>query len=235
MTDQADTPSLRQRLADSERLNAWLARRIAGYIRFVYRTSRWQRIGYEELDALVERGETVVVALWHQRVVMTPYFFPLHLGPGGSVTSSARAGSMVGRVQREFGLISVPMTSRAHNVALSRKVLKMLHGGITVGFAVDGPRGPARVATPVPLAWARSAGKRIFVISYSVRNGWEANTWDRTLIPRPWTEGVFLCREWEETVPRKLSEAETERLRQSLEDKMNAVTAEADAMMGRTP
>lgn len=227
--------SLRKKLADSEILLNAVAWCIASYIRLVHATSRWERIGYEPLEALSAKGEPVIVALWHQRLALTPYYYPAELGPSCSVTSAARAGSMVGRVQTFFGMGTVPMESRQRHVALSRKVLQLLKGGTTIGFAADGPRGPARVATAVPLAWARVSGKKIFVITYSVKHATKTGWWDKMMLPRPFTRGVILCREWNETVPRKASEDDMERLRLSLQTLMNDLTAEADRMVGRTP
>lgn len=228
--------SIRKKIADSETVLNWVARRIAGYIRLVHRTTCWQRIGYDELDRLVEQGEPVIVVLWHQRLAQSPYFFPLEKGRICSITSAARAGSMVGRVQKLFGMDTIAMTSRKRHVALSREVLGKMKQGIAIGIAADGPRGPERVSSTVPLIWARTSGKRVFGITYSTRYGREAGTWDRLLMPRPWrNEGVFLCREWTDSVPRKASEEVIEALRQSLEQHMNDITAEADRMVGRAP
>nr|WP_321249050.1 DUF374 domain-containing protein [uncultured Ruegeria sp.] len=228
--------SLRKKIADSEAVLNWAARRIASYIRMVHRNTSWQRLGFEEMDKLVEQGEPVIVVMWHQRLTLSPYLFPLDKGRVCTITSAARAGSMVGRVQKLFGLDSIAMTSRKRHVALSREVLGMIKQGISIGIAADGPRGPERVLSTVPLVWARTSGKRVFGITFSTRHGREAGTWDRMLLPRPWrNQGVFLCREWTEAVPRKASEEQVETLRQSLEHHMNDITAEADRMVGREP
>lgn len=228
--------SLRRKLADSEALLNWVARRIAGYIRLVHRNTTWQRIGYDDLDRLADEGEPVIVVLWHQRLAQSPYFFPLDKGRICSITSAARAGSMVGRVQQLFGMDTIAMSSHKRHVALSREVLGKMKQGISIGIAADGPRGPERVSSTVPLVWARSSGKRVFGITYSVRHGREAGSWDRLLLPRVWhNEGVFLCREWTDPVPRKASDEQIETLRQSLERHMNDITAEADRMVGRAP
>lgn len=228
--------SLRKKIADSETVLNWVARRIAGYIRKVHKNTKWQRIGYEELDVLAETGEPVIVVLWHQRLAQSPYFFPLDKGRICSITSAARAGSMVGRVQMLFGMDTIAMSSHKRHVALSREVLGKMKQGISIGIAADGPRGPERISSTVPLIWARASGKRVFGITYSVRHGREASSWDRLLLPRARrNEGVFLCREWTETVPRKASEDEIEALRQNLEAHMNDITAEADRMVGREP
>ena len=228
--------SIRTKIANSETLLNWAARRIAWYIRLVHRNTSWQRIGYEELDKLAEQGEPVIVVLWHQRLAQSPYFFPLDKGRICSITSAARAGSMVGRVQKLFGMDTIAMSSHKRHVALSREVLGKMKQGIAIGIAADGPRGPERVSSTVPLIWARTSGKRVFGITYSAKHGREAGTWDRLLMPRPWrNKGVFICREWTDPVPRKATEEQMEGLRQSLERHMNDITAEADRMVGREP
>lgn len=227
--------SLRKKLADNESVLNWFARRIAGYIRLVHKTSRWTRIGFEPMDAVLDSGEPVIIVLWHQRLTMTPYFFPVDKFPICSLTSAARAGSMVGRVQTEFNFQTIAMSSHTRHVALSRKVLGKLKEGVTIGIAADGPRGPARVCSAVPLMWARTSGKRVFCVTYSAKHGTETGMWDRLLLPRPKTEGVYICREWTRTVPRKASAEEIEDLRLDLQQTLNDISREADEMMGRTP
>ena len=217
--------SLRKRIANSEGFNNTVAALCERYIRFAYRTSTWEREGYEELDALVSQGEPVIVVLWHQRLLMTPYFFPLDLGPICSITSAARAGSMVGRIQERFGFKTIAMSSHKRHVALSREVLGMIRDGVSIGIAADGPRGPERILSTVPLVWARASGKRVFVITYAARKAREAGTWDRMLLPGPWNSGVFMCREWCHTVPRKADEAQIEALRLDMETALNDLTA----------
>lgn len=227
--------SLRKKLADNESVLNWFARRFASYVRYVHKSSRWTRIGFETLDAILDTGEPVIIVLWHQRLVMTPYFFPVDKHPICSLTSSARAGSMAGRVQTKFGLQTIAMTSRTRHVALSRKVLEKLKSGVSIGIAADGPRGPERVCSAVPLMWARTSGKRVFCVAFATRNGTEAKTWDHLSLPRPHTEGVYICREWDRDVPRKASAEQIEDLRLDLQQMLNDVTREADEMMGRVP
>lgn len=225
--------SLRKKIADSKAFSRVLTALFAFYIRFAHRTSRWQRLGFGPMDEAVRAGEPVIVAIWHQRLMMAPYIFDMSLGPICTLTSAARAGRMVGVLQRRFGFETVPMSSHKRHVALSREVLRRMRNGISVGIAADGPRGPARVSSSVPLIWARSSGKRVFAVSFSANRVVEFPTWDRMWLPAPFSRGVFMCREWTGTVPRKANDAEIERLRRELEAVLDAVTDEADRAVGR--
>lgn len=220
--------SLRRKIADSRTLNAGIQAMFAGWIRLAFATSRWQREGFEEMDAALARGP-IIFAVWHQRLVLAPYMFNQQIGKFCSLTSSARAGRLVGGILGRFGFATVPMSSHKRHVALSREVLRRVQDGYSIGIAVDGPRGPARQAKPVPITWARSTGRPVFVLSWSANRAFRLPIWDRTMIPLPFTRGVLICHRWPEAVPRKPDAAQTEALRLSLEQALDAVTDATDA------
>jgi len=226
--------SLRKKLADSPRVQSFVAGLIERYVRRAYRRSDWQRIGFEPMEASLKDGEPVIVVLWHQRLMMSPYLFPTDMGRIFSLTSEARAGRLAGLFQTKFGFETVAMSTNRRHVAMSREILGKIHQGYSIGIAADGPSGPVRVCSTVPLIWARSSGKRIFVVTFSADNVRELDTWDKMWVPRAGSNGVFLCREWDTPVPRKMSPEQEETLRLDLEASLNALSAEADAMVGRS-
>lgn len=225
--------SLRKRIADNPGLNRWIEDRLAAYLRYAHETSDYQRLGFEELDACIAQGEPVIMTLWHQRLIMGGYLFPVNLGPISTLTTSARAGRMAGQVLNRFGYSTVPMSSHQRHVTLSREVLRRIKAGSSIGIAVDGPGGPARVASTVPLLWARVSGCRVFTVAFSSKKAVTLPTWDKLMLPIPWSHGALTCQEWTETVPRDADDAEVERLRLSLEATLDAVTDAADRAVGR--
>ncbi len=232
-TTRVTRVSLRKKIVDSACFNRAIEATMAGWIRMAYCTSRWERIGFEPMDAALRAGEPVIVALWHQRLMMSPYLFDASLGKICTLTSAARAGRLAGQVQALFGFDTIAMSSHKRQVALSREVLGRIRDGWSIGIATDGPRGPAQLASTVPLVWARTSGCRIFVVAFSANRVLEVPTWDRMWLPAPFSKGVLACREWPETVPRKSTDAETEDLRGKLETALNEVTDEADRAAGR--
>ncbi|MGD9862602.1 MAG: lysophospholipid acyltransferase family protein [Pseudodonghicola sp.] len=225
--------SLRKKIADSAAFARIVTGLFAGYIRLAHATSRWRREGFEPMDVALRAGEPVIFVVWHQRLMMAPYMFDLSLGPICSLTSAGRAGRMVGALLGRFGWENISMSSHKRHVALSREVLRRMKQGVSVGIAADGPRGPARVSSTVPLVWAKSSGCRVFAVSFSANRVVEFPTWDRMWLPAPFSRGVFRCAEWTATVPRQTDEAELEALRQSFEATLDAVTAASDRAAGR--
>lgn len=205
----------------------------AGYVAFAHRTSRWQRSGCEEMDAAVASGEPVIFVLWHQRLIMAPFIFDTSLGRICALTSAARAGRLAGQILVRLGFETIPMSSRKRHVALSREVLRRTKEGCSIGIAADGPRGPARVSSGVPITWARMTGCRVFTVAFAQRRVIRMPTWDKQMLPLPFSRGVLICQEWTDKVPKKPSEDEAEALRLSLQIALDAITDQADSAVGR--
>ncbi len=226
--------SLRRKIADSPVFNRAVEGLITAYVKFAYRSSRWTRSGFGPMEELVKSGEPVIMVLWHQRLIMSPYLFDSSLGRICTLTSSARAGRLAGKVQERMGFDTIPMSSHKRHVALSREVLRRIKGGSSVGIAADGPRGPARISSGVPIIWARSSGCRVFTISFAQRRKLSLPTWDKQMLPVPFSRGVLMCQEWTEDVPRKPTPEQTEELRLSLEKALNQITDASDVAVGRS-
>ncbi|WP_291729384.1 DUF374 domain-containing protein [Leisingera sp. F5] len=226
--------SLRKKIADSPRVNRAIEGLFAAYVRFAFRTSRWTRSGFDDMDACVRRGEPVIFVLWHQRLIMAPYLFDTSLGRICALTSSARAGRLAGQILVRLGFETIPMSSHKRHVALSREVLRRTRDGCSIGIAADGPRGPARISSTVPVVWARMTGCRVFTVAFAEKKVIELPTWDRQMLPLPFSRGVLMCQEWTDEVPKKPTGSEAENLRLSLEASLETITAAADSAAGRT-
>ena len=55
------------------------------------------------------------------------------------------------------------------------------------GFAVDGPRGPARKAQPGAVWLAKLTGNPVVPFHMEASSYWSLKSWDRTQIPRPFS------------------------------------------------
>jgi lysophospholipid acyltransferase (LPLAT)-like uncharacterized protein len=54
-----------------------------------------------------------------------------------------------------------------------------------VAFALDGPRGPARVAQPGAVWLSQRTGNPIIPFHLEANRFWSLNSWDQTQIPKP--------------------------------------------------
>lgn len=227
--------NLRKKIADSPTANAWLARQFARYIRWVHRTTTWEKEGWEDVEAALAEHGAVIVIGWHQRVLMAPYMFDLSKAPCRSLTSKARAGRLAGIIHQQGGYETIPMyRDGPEAVTALRTVLKGLRNGVSIAIAADGPRGPARQSKPYPVVWARGSRKPIFVFAFSVSRFWAWPTWDRLMFAFPYTRGSMLWRRWDCDVPAALPEADMPKYVAALSAFMDDVTEEADRRAGHS-
>jgi lysophospholipid acyltransferase (LPLAT)-like uncharacterized protein len=221
--------SLRKRIASSPVANRAAAALFGAWLRFVWVTSRRDAEGWDAVARLVDRHGAVIIVCWHQRIMLTPWIFDLRHAPCQGLTSTGRAGRMMGWVHRSFGYGSVPMPRGVMGAAEMRAVLKGLKEGTSVGISPDGPRGPARVAKAMPIQWARTARVPVVVFTFSASRFWTWKTWDRLMFPKPFGRLVLIWRHWEHEIPTRFTEEEGAALAAELGAFMDAVTAEADA------
>lgn len=226
--------SLASRIRQSRRVASALGGMLAAYLRLCQSTTRWQSRGAAELHAALAEGP-VVVMLWHSRLMLSGPNWPRDHAQLAVLHDTSPVGRAAGEVQRRFGLDPVAISPRASNLVNVRDVLRRLKAGHSIGLTVDGPLGPAhRVGDPA-LEWARVAGRPVFVMCFSVARQRRLGSWDRMLMPLPWTRGVVVFRRWEGAVPRDADQGTLEALREDLAACLVAAGAEADAALGLPP
>lgn len=210
-----------------------LARLLTGYIRLVFRLTRWTRVDAERLDRWGHEGRPLIVCFWHNRMAMMPNFWPyrmqLYL-----LGSEHRDGRFMAKVMARFGVHSIIGSSSRGGMKAIREMARAIRGGGSVCITPDGPRGPRMRANLGPIALAKLAGVPVFPVTYSATRGRTLGSWDRLLIPYPGGRGVFIVGE-PVTVSSDADEAALEAARLVLESRLTAISDEADRRCGRVP
>lgn len=225
---------LGKKVLQSDTVRRCLCWVISIYLRFVYHTSKWDHREAENLEPLVATGEAFVVALWHNRVVMMPYAWRRKSRPITIFTSDHRDGRLVAYAMGWFGFSTVYGSTKRTEMKTIRLIVRSLRDGNLFGMTPDGPRGPRMRVKEGVVAMARMANVPIIPVAYSSRRRVLMDTWDRLVVPLPFTRGVFL---WGEPVrmPAGASAEEMEQARLLLEQRMIDLTAAADREMGHEP
>lgn len=216
----------------------WLALHVApplakGYLLFCYYTTRFRRLGREHAAQFRDRGETVIYAFWHQRLMLEPLF---HREESAIIMIGRhRDAEYFARVLRLFGHELARGSSTRGGLAALKGVIRGMRDGKPAAMVPDGPKGPAREAKMGVIQLARMTGRPIIPSAGAVRRARFVGSWDRMLIPLPFTRGVYLQAE-PLFVPRDADEEHLEDLRQQLEKALNEVTERADReARGETP
>jgi hypothetical protein len=224
---------LDKRLLANPRVRAVLCFVAAGYMRLVYRCSRWQTFGGEIPAAFWQRREPFIVAFWHGRLLLAPFGWPRGV-PVHMLISQHRDGELIARTIGHFGFQTVRGSSRRQGSQALRTMVKALQDGSCIGITPDGPHGPRMRASEGVVSLARLAGVPVIPAAIGISRRRLMGSWDRMIVGLPFSRGVFV---WGQpiTVPREADAAAQAALRLEIEESLTALSDEADRRCGVTP
>lgn len=196
----------------------------------VLRILSWTlRISYVNRDALFGRwdaGERVIVAFWHNRLLMMPITLA-----GRQIcimNSQHRDGEIATRVAAKWGIRAVRGSATRGAVAGFLSLVRAYRAGYSLAVVPDGPRGPCYSAKVGVVHLARITGAPIIPVSFATDRLKRLRSWDRLMIPLPFARVVVSVGEPIE-VARQADDAAVEAHRRSLEERLNDLERSAEA------
>jgi lysophospholipid acyltransferase (LPLAT)-like uncharacterized protein len=169
---------------------------ISFFYRFARAYARTFRIKIENEAAWMDylkNGGTVVICTWHQQFFSAIRHFPSYsiFNPGVMISQS-RDGEIAAGVAERCGWHPVRGSSSRGGREALKLMIKHLKKTRLAGHIVDGPRGPSGQvkAGVIRLAYATNAVIVPFYVT--TENKWQFNSWDRFLLPKPFSK-VSLC------------------------------------------
>ncbi len=202
--------SLWQRLA-----LAVIPRLVWALLRLVGWTWRYEVIAEAGVTPVLsgQKAGAEIYCFWHQCVLPCTLYF----SGSNAVILISRSfdGELITRVLRLFGFDAVRGSSSrsAREGLLGMK--DVIESGRTAIFTADGPRGPIFQTKMGPVKLAQLTGSPIGAFHLQPQRAWIVNSWDRFLVPKPFTR---ICVSWAQwtPVPKILSANDFEVYRQSL-------------------
>ena len=164
-------------------LAGWLMKLLAATLRLEVR----DRCGIGSPDAGLP---PVIYILWHNRFFTVPPAWERLCGAHRktvALTSASHDGDMVARAMAVFGLGAIRGSSSRRAVAALVGLKRALLEGLDVCITPDGPRGPRYKIQPGFIKLAESTGAPIIPIHVRFSSAWRLKTWDRFVIPKPFS------------------------------------------------
>jgi hypothetical protein len=137
------------------------------------------------LDRMRKERRPIVFALWHGD--MLPLLYQ-HRDEGVCVLiSEHRDGELIARIAQSLGFRTVRGSSTRGAGRALIGLARELAAGHDIAITPDGPRGPARSFAPGALIAAQRANASVIAVGVAARSAWRLRSWDRFMIPRPFT------------------------------------------------
>jgi len=231
MSSSAAAPETAESFTLGQRLALW-AISWAGWLltRLIGPTLRW-RVLIEEGGPPNEYVRPVIYVFWHRCVLPATYHFR---GKQIAVmTSSSFDGEYIARIIEKFGYRAVRGSSTRGGVRALLGMHAEIEQGRRVAFTIDGPRGPMYVAKPGPVLLARNVQAPVMAFHIAVERAWVLNSWDRFMIPKPFSRAVLRVSRLIE-VPAAADSGALNRFHAEMQAALDRVREAAEAELGQT-
>jgi len=196
---------------------------------------RW--IGRERVRAARDVGGdgggegNVIYAFWHGRMLALCFSHrrqKIHI-----MVSEHRDGEMIARTVDRLGFVPVRGSTTRGGLRALFQMADRAGAGYDVAITPDGPKGPRFQVQQGVITLAQRTGMPIVPVANSASFRKTLSSWDRYIIPLPFSRVVIMLGE-PIYVPRRLSGEKMQQKRTELEQALNTLTRQADELMTPT-
>jgi len=144
-----------------------------------------------------------------------------------ALISLHRDGRFIARAAEILGIGTVAGSSTRGGKEGMFRLIRLIRAGANIGITPDGPKGPAETTKLGIISLASRTGVPIYPFAYSAERHWKARSWDKLIIPKPFSRAIALLGEGI-SVPADISTEEMEFYRSKLDSELRALTERAD-------
>lgn len=211
---------------------------LTGYLRLVYATIRWTREGQERAEGVWRQGGGAILCFWHAHIPLAPQSWPNRKGERQEIhalISQSADGEFIARTVEGLGIPSIRGSSKKKNDRSKNKggeqafrdMLRWVKAGNAIAITPDGPRGPAETMDKGAPVLAQITGAPVLMVGLAAKPSLRLGTWDRTLIPLPFSRGAMV---WDGPLvaPR---DGDAAALAAEWAERLSALTRRAEALL----
>ena len=171
-----------------------------------------------------------IYPFWHRCVYASAWIFRKR--KLAVMTSRSLDGEFIARVIQRLGFVPIRGSSSRGGHRALLEMQTYVSSGMGAAFTIDGPRGPRYVAKRGPVYLAKATGAAITPFYVSVAKKWTLNSWDRFVIPVPFSRALVQVAP-KIYVPRDADEAMLESKYQQMQSELVRITEIAEAYFAR--
>lgn len=161
----------------------------ANFIRLLRTTVRLRHHGDERIREWEREGRHFILAFWHRHLLFMPYSYR---GRRISVlVSQSKDGELIARTVAKLGIDSSRGSSSRGGIAGMRSLLRKAAEDWDIAFTPDGPRGPLREVQPGVILAAAATGLPILPVATAASRAKLLRSWDRFMVPLPFSTVHF--------------------------------------------
>ncbi|SFV59883.1 Protein of unknown function DUF374 [hydrothermal vent metagenome] len=134
-----------------------------------------------------------VCVCWHGELFMSPQAYrKIHKKhPASAIISSHFDGSLIAGTLNLLHIRPLRGSSRKGAKQVLLQAFKSIKQGEEVLITPDGPKGPRHSMSDGAIGIALKSKLPVFIMNFKAENYWQLKSWDRFVIPKPFTKVDF--------------------------------------------
>jgi len=131
-----------------------------------------------------------MVILWHNRLFAAPIFYLRYFRQHRLATliSASKDGAWLAGFLNQLGMHPVRGSRYKRSTQAVRDLISAQKDGFDIGITPDGSRGPIYDMKAGAVTVAMKTSAPIILLSFNYSNAWRLKSWDRFLIPYPFSK-----------------------------------------------
>ena len=196
---------------------AWL-------MRLWFRSCRVTLHNQENCFRPEEKDKAGIASFWHYSIIYILYHMRKYSAT--AMVSASRDGDYLARLAEELDFETVRGSRNSKGVEGLKGMLRAIRKGNSAAIVADGSQGPPRIVQPGAILLAARTGAPIIPMVFAASSYFTIKSWDRTIIPKPFSRIDFYYGE-PIFVAAKLKPEEVEEYRSHLEERLNELYGKA--------
>jgi lysophospholipid acyltransferase (LPLAT)-like uncharacterized protein len=160
-------------------------------IKIIGRTISFENSGWENFERIATDKKVPIYAFWHERIFLSTYFFRNRNII--VITSQSFDGEYIARFIQRLGYGAVRGSSTRGGVGALAQMIRLMKQNLSMGFTLDGPKGPRHVAKTGAIMLAKKTGNPVMPFVIEAEEYWTLQSWDKLQIPKPFSRAkIFI-------------------------------------------
>ena len=153
--------------------------------------------------------EPFMVAFWHGKIMLSPYIYKKLRKDVkiGVIISDHFDGAIIAGAMKYFGFDTIRGSSTKGGIKALKESFKLVDSGYDIAITPDGPKGPFQSVADGIVAISKKKKMKIVAFNYKATSFWQLKSWDKFMIPKPFSTVDFYASEPFSVASLKMGEA----------------------------
>ncbi len=163
-------------------------------------------------------NEPIMIVFWHGKLLLEPFIYQKMRKNVkiGVMISDHFDGEIIAKTMGFFGFETIRGSSSKGGVKALKESFRMIGQGYDIAITPDGPRGPYQSLADGVVLISQKKKLQVVAMNYKAGSFWQLKSWDKFMIPKPFSTIDFYASE-----PFSIEGIEKEEAKKMIKERLN--------------